>query len=559
MHINLHPRPRPLSVHASAAPYRIVPRQNRGLVEMTNSEFNSLSGAGAAHAGTGGMGDGSGCDWDTTTTGLEGIFQDSYSNPPFSLSTPAPAFGGAYIAFPTENSGSNAAAAAGRGFETQPLHQQQQFSTQMLSYPSKFVPRPTSSFQVSQSQQGNEYWNSLATSTSQNNNWKMDYNNNSNNNILMDFGKCGYDEFSPLPLQTGRLGSFALCSGSDTQSPDDVLHFSPNYEGQDFPGKRTWSNALKQHEQTTINHGLTYDFYDDTSANTPLSIFPPGPEAHWNETTHVDTVSPKALTLSSSSVSFSGSSSSDCGSIDSVSTTDGFLFQSAGDNIQSRAEEKQEMDGEVKVRHKLPERPVRQYIAIAPSVERTRQVLATRTGEREAKVCFPPLVSYSQPPSQCTYTSSIQASPSPPPITVASRNPRTRHDPFTSPTPMTRITKDAFLISSKQAGMSYRAIRQAGNFSEAESTLRGRYRTLTKQKEERVRKPEWTAGDVALLREAVERFRCCERKGGRRGRGGKTPWKRVAEYIEGNGGSYRFGNATCRKMWDRLGEEEEEG
>lgn len=79
MHINLHPRPRPLSVHASAAPYRIVPRQHRGLVEMTNSEFNSLSGAGAhsAPSMSAGAVTESSCDWDTTTA-LEGIFQDGY-------------------------------------------------------------------------------------------------------------------------------------------------------------------------------------------------------------------------------------------------------------------------------------------------------------------------------------------------------------------------------------------------------------------------------------------------------------------------------------------------
>ncbi|KAL5354899.1 hypothetical protein ACLOAV_000990 [Pseudogymnoascus australis] len=496
---------------------------------MTNSEFNSLSGAGAHSAPSmpAGAVTESSCDWDTTTTTtLEGIFQDE---PHFLTLNANISVWGAYTAFPTENNGSNSAAAAGRGFETQ----QQQFSTQMISYPSKFIPRPTSGFQVSQSQQGNEYWNSLATATSggnQSNNWKMDY----NNSVLMDFGgKCGYDEYTHLPLQTGRLGSFSLCSGSATQSPDDILHFSPNDDGQDFSGKRAWSDNLKHHEQSTAHHGLPYTFFDDSTANTPLSIFPPGPAAHWNETTNLDTVSPKALTLSSSSVSFSGSSSSDCGSVDSVSTADGFSFTSAGDKLQTLVEEKQDMNGEVKVRHKLPERPVRQYIAIAPSVERTRQVMATRTDERDTKVCFSPLFSYSQPASQCTYTSSIQTSPSPPPATTASRNTRATHDPFASPTPqppMTRTTKDAFLITSKQAGMSYRAIRQAGNFSEAESTLRGRYRTLTKQKEERVRKPEWTAGDVRLLREAVERFRCCDRKGeGEEGR---------EDAVEEGGGVY---------------------
>lgn len=33
---------------------------------------------------------------------------------------------------------------------------------------------------------------------------------------------------------------------------------------------------------------------------------------------------------------------------------------------------------------------------------------------------------------------------------------------------------------------------------------------------------------------------------------GKVPWKQVAEYIANNGGSYHFGNATCRKRWDKL-------
>jgi hypothetical protein len=32
----------------------------------------------------------------------------------------------------------------------------------------------------------------------------------------------------------------------------------------------------------------------------------------------------------------------------------------------------------------------------------------------------------------------------------------------------------------------------------------------------------------------------------------RVPWKQVAEYIANNGGSYHFGNATCRKKWDEL-------
>ena len=59
--------------------------------------------------------------------------------------------------------------------------------------------------------------------------------------------------------------------------------------------------------------------------------------------------------------------------------------------------------------------------------------------------------------------------------------------------------KDDFLVRSKEAGMTYREIRKQGNFKEAESTLRGRYRTLTKSKEARVRKPEWQDKDVSSI------------------------------------------------------------
>ena len=60
-----------------------------------------------------------------------------------------------------------------------------------------------------------------------------------------------------------------------------------------------------------------------------------------------------------------------------------------------------------------------------------------------------------------------------------------------------RDAKDDFLVRSKLAGMSYKEIRRQGKFSEAESTLRGRFRTLTKQKAARVRKPEWDDNDVS--------------------------------------------------------------
>ncbi|KAH6838484.1 hypothetical protein B0I37DRAFT_439558 [Chaetomium sp. MPI-CAGE-AT-0009] len=59
-----------------------------------------------------------------------------------------------------------------------------------------------------------------------------------------------------------------------------------------------------------------------------------------------------------------------------------------------------------------------------------------------------------------------------------------------------RTSRDDFLVKHKQMGFTYKEIRRLGGFIEAESTLRGRYRTLTKSREARVRKPEWSEKDT---------------------------------------------------------------
>jgi hypothetical protein len=62
-----------------------------------------------------------------------------------------------------------------------------------------------------------------------------------------------------------------------------------------------------------------------------------------------------------------------------------------------------------------------------------------------------------------------------------------------------RSEKDEYLVQSKLRGMTYKEIRKQGGFTEAESTLRGRFRTLTKPKEQRVRKPEFQEVDVSFV------------------------------------------------------------
>ncbi|KAI9040153.1 uncharacterized protein KD926_008476 [Aspergillus affinis] len=58
--------------------------------------------------------------------------------------------------------------------------------------------------------------------------------------------------------------------------------------------------------------------------------------------------------------------------------------------------------------------------------------------------------------------------------------------------------RNAFLIECKRHGLSYKDIKRLGGFKEAESTLRGRFRNLTKSKDQRVRKPQWHDKDVSF-------------------------------------------------------------
>lgn len=60
-----------------------------------------------------------------------------------------------------------------------------------------------------------------------------------------------------------------------------------------------------------------------------------------------------------------------------------------------------------------------------------------------------------------------------------------------------RRDRDRYLLKMREKGLSYKEIKRRGRFTEAESTLRGRVRVMTKHKSERVRKPVWTKDDVS--------------------------------------------------------------
>lgn len=63
-----------------------------------------------------------------------------------------------------------------------------------------------------------------------------------------------------------------------------------------------------------------------------------------------------------------------------------------------------------------------------------------------------------------------------------------------------RQRNDELLLQGKQDGLTYREIRKKMlGEKPAESTLRGRYRSLTKARKDRVRKPVWHRRDVSIL------------------------------------------------------------
>ena len=117
-----------------------------------------------------------------------------------------------------------------------------------------------------------------------------------------------------------------------------------------------------------------------------------------------------------------------------------------------------------------------------------------------------------------------------------------------------RKDRDQYLLDMREQGFTYKEIKESGEFSEAESTLRGRVRVLTKARSERVRKPEWTERDIRLLRRGVAYVSRQPAVNGtnRRCRTGKLPWKDISAYIRQHGGSYTFAPATCAKKWDEV-------
>ncbi|GAB7354030.1 hypothetical protein MBLNU459_g4615t1, partial [Dothideomycetes sp. NU459] len=135
------------------------------------------------------------------------------------------------------------------------------------------------------------------------------------------------------------------------------------------------------------------------------------------------------------------------------------------------------------------------------------------------------------------------------------------HVQLTAPlTEAARSDKDDYLLQCRNKGLSYKEIKRRGGFKEAESTLRGRIRILSKPKHKRVRKPQWHHSDVILLRQAIEENAAASsaapsniaRSGRRSLVMSRPPWKKVSETMQKNGASYPFAPATCAKKWEQV-------
>jgi hypothetical protein len=136
-----------------------------------------------------------------------------------------------------------------------------------------------------------------------------------------------------------------------------------------------------------------------------------------------------------------------------------------------------------------------------------------------------------------------------------------------------RKADDEILLDGKKKGLTYKEIRRSMHSKCAESTLRGRYRSLTKARQDRVRKPVWRSKDVSqwritaqlvannakveLLTEFVmqdlDRVDASHHHAlSYQQRLAKVQWKKAAESIHAHGGSYHFGNSTCKRKWQEL-------
>ena len=377
----------------------------------------------------------------------------------------------------------------------------------------------------------------------------------------------------------------SYASSSSTSTSIDPLSLVVPVPSAGIPSKNAWWS-----ETPHQNKDQCQGTYEMVAAQDALPRDYHRQEQHWNNSWNTEgaltsnwaaqsidpiTISPKALTLNVSSAALSSSGSSQ----------GGLLCLSDSSSGRSSGDENSDFSGPETL--SVVPRPVQRPRQILPdSIPPSRRVIPSipnndfasskttqkrsmkaKSGSHRRRRSSPSRISLE---AELHYQKSsapkrIEPKPEAPSARQWTASPPSTQSAATVQAMHHRDAKDDFLVRSKLAGMSYKDIRRQGKFTEAESTLRGRFRTLTKHKTARVRKPEWDENDVCtsisylatnheltfaqirLLKRAVRKL-----TNGSDPMKARVPWKQVADYIANNGGSYHFGNATCRKRWDEL-------
>ncbi|KAI6546868.1 hypothetical protein MCOR05_000309 [Pyricularia oryzae] len=248
---------------------------------------------------------------------------------------------------------------------------------------------------------------------------------------------------------------------------------------------------------------------------------------------------------------------SEDGSVSGASVVGGFNSSSSSSNKQLPSRSFSGPSGE-SARRQLPNEPrsSRARFAYLPSDDRREEEdEADDDDDDDVEVSLHPYATRTSAhaPARSKQTTEPSTAPASSPPSQAPGNgpagPPTENFPSGRlPVGASSAVENLFIHEMREEGLSFREIQAAGPFVQAESTLRGRYRTYVTDKALRPRKTEWTAADDVFLWDAVRHYRDL----GRHTRSDHIPWQKVRDYIFEAGGTHKFWSASCHKRWKML-------
>jgi hypothetical protein len=301
------------------------------------------------------------------------------------------------------------------------------------------------------------------------------------------------DRTSPSPVYsasfTTSLGSYDPMTASFT-----------TLAVQDNSAAEKWWHETQPNSSDLGSLGNDLPFYDGLP-NQALMSWPsePIPTTQWTKQVIPidDTVSLQTLTLGSSSSSLSSSTTSSQQHSESKSRNARLTEapSKASRDWPPTIKEPSLVSRTIGARQKLPSKPIsRRHVPILPKIDqessnkdKTRPTAsrARTNASRQAALA------HKSEALRRIKPKALKAEGTPDNSVV------TTTESIEDAVTLRREARNEFLVGSRLMGVPYREIRRQGGFSEAESTLRGRFRTLTKEKRERVRKPEWGERDVS--------------------------------------------------------------